>query len=55
MRKQRRGSWGPRRVLDASTRQIMVGDEALRAAAAVKPPLATLPGILSRLHEKDSA
>ena len=54
MRKQRRGSWGPRRVLDSTTRQIMVGDDALKAAA-VTPPCAPLPGILSQLHERDMA
>jgi len=59
MRKQRRGGWSPRRVLDATTRQIMVGNDSLEAATTATPPSSPIsprvPGILSLLYGKESA
>jgi hypothetical protein len=56
--RRRRVDWGPRRVLDAATCQVMVGDDALAAAPA--DPRGTSisdrpPALLSRLHARDSA
>jgi hypothetical protein len=59
MRRPRRGSWGPRRALDESTCQVMVGDRVPSAAVPAQPlhaPIpAPVPGVLSQLHGKESA
>jgi hypothetical protein len=53
--KKRRRDWGPRRVLDATTRQVMVGNDAIEAAAPLTPPSDQRTGSVSHLDGKEGA
>lgn len=53
--KKRRRDCGPRRVLDATTRQVMVGNDAIEAAAATKPPGDPHTFIVPQPNGKESA